>query len=220
MSGNVFGHPSKPSDAVAAAVQAAATNHHHRLPPLSHHAASEPAVVASMLTDSLDSPMDVATGEIMEHGGAEGMHPGHARILYVGDHMHGDVVAPVKECEWHAVAVVEEAEVSLPRAHRADICAVVKTQGEEEEEARGDRSELNWSPEYAAACPWGSFWEAGPEQRQHRQQQQHNEEEAELEQQGLERDGKGQRRSWFCALLEAHAAVIVSDVDALVDIPR
>ena len=77
------------------------------------HDASEPPQALSLI-DAFSKRRDPATGAELESGGAEARHPGHARILYVGDHLHGDVSAAVKECEWDAVAVVEELEVWAP----------------------------------------------------------------------------------------------------------
>jgi hypothetical protein len=156
-------------------------------PPPPPHPHTEPAVVASLLTDELAEPVDEATGAPLEMGGAEGRHPGHARTLYVGDHMHGDVVAAVRECEFDAVAVVEEAEVGLPCG--ADVIAhhAEGAGGGGEEMGEG---EVNWPASYASLCPWGSFFAGG------------------------RADGDG--RSWFCRVLEGHTVAVVADVESLV----
>lgn len=63
-------------------------------------------------------------------------------ILYVGDHIHGDVVAAVKGQGWDAVAVVEELELSTNHGGTAH--------GEER----------NWDESYSRTTPWGSFFHA------------------------------------------------------------
>lgn len=185
-----------------------------------HQVRSEPATIASQLLDELSSPIDEATGEVMEAGGiraagsnsADSSFSAHARILYVGDHMHGDITAARKECGWDTLAVVEECEVDLPNSSHAGLVPVQVSSrivAPAEQTAAGQETSLgdrNWPASYADECPWGSFWTAGPIAGAS----------------GRISVGGGlgslAARSYFCALLESHATAVVADVETMCDI--
>lgn len=173
--------------------------------------ASEPAQALSLI-DALSRRRDPATGAELQHGGAEAHHPGHERILYVGDHLHGDVVASVTECEWDACAVVEELEVWGPGKEygdaRAAACAfpvsptAAATDAASVEHCAGvtPLSPPNFSREYADRSVWGSFFAAGH---------------GPASPAAAAADGtpRGARKSYFGSLLLRHAAVAVSDIE-------
>ena len=72
---------------------------------------------ALSLTDAMSLVGDAASlGAAGESIAGDTRDPSsrHATVLYVGDHLHGDVVAAVVECGWAAVAVVEELEAWRP----------------------------------------------------------------------------------------------------------
>ena len=96
----------------------------------------------------VDVEVDVGAGE------TEAALPPHARFLYIGDHIHGDVVAPPVECGWSSLCILEELETSSPGATEPLMTtfdgAAAATRG---------LSKLNW--EGAAPSAWGS-WFAAP----------------------------------------------------------
>ena len=78
-----------------------------------------------------------------------------ARVLYCGDHLHGDIVAAVQSFGWDAIAVVEELEESAPLAHvaRAASCARLSLP------MRDWHAERN----HGDGSVWGDFFAAGDE---------------------------------------------------------
>lgn len=207
-------------------VQASPHTHTH---PTDNHipvAKHEPSVIASLLLDELSNPLDNETGQPLEIGGAEGAHPGHARILYIGDHMHGDIVAAVRECEWDTVAIVEEIELSVPLQYPTNDAADTAVQYSHQQlvpiqiqKGKNDTiNPKNWENEYKLLSPWGSFWTSGYDimlnirnsnfAAERLNSMDHNN--------TTTIDTFALRRSWFCALLQANARIVVSDADMLI----
>lgn len=123
--------------------------------------AEEPPQALS-LTDALAHRVDPASGVELEGGGAEARHPGHARVLYVGDHLHGDVSAAAVECEWDVVAVVEELEAwacpvaaAEPAGAREGAAAALSVVALPR---RAWHAPANLAPAVAAAGQYGGFF--------------------------------------------------------------
>ena len=221
MSGTLTGKPAhiaaKESQPLSSPHNQVHTDDHHI--PVAKHEAS---MIASQLLDELSTPVDIETGIPLEIGGAEGAHPGHARILYIGDHMHGDIVAAVRECEWDTVAIVEEIEISLPLTRKytntnldyQHIRSLITN-----EKNIVTNTLPNWNQDYVKLSPWGSFWTSGYKEMV----QIENTILGKVKNQDTSSstdmdiiDQYALQRSWFCALLQSNARIVIADADILI----
>lgn len=82
----------------------------------------------------------------------------HAQIAYVGDSLHGDVVAAQNAMGWMSVAVVEELESSFPSPVAREW--TLHSQPDDGRDTTAEECALRWEE-----GPWGSFWSGGEEGR-------------------------------------------------------
>jgi hypothetical protein len=76
------------------------------------------------VAEGMMDAMDIEGGEV--GGVPDGADSSrHVRIVYVGDHLHGDIAAAHDWCHWHTISVVEELEWSAPPPAHLPPSAVV-----------------------------------------------------------------------------------------------
>lgn len=157
--------------------------------------------LAASLADALASPLDASTGLPLSplptqsapagaisgsvSGGGESVRFAAPRIAFVGDHIHGDVVAAaVAPCEWHTVAVVEE--LDWDRSDADVSCIAHKILRSTTQGSASDAFDVASGSLSAANSYWDGF--LGP---------------------------RGGTASHWASVLLSHAHVCVADVDHL-----
>ena len=137
------------------------------------------------------------------NSGGSGGHPPHSGVVYFGDHIHGDVVAPTVQCAWLTVGVVEEmGEVVHHTSKNPGVTAGAPLHGWGASDSPAAISGVAESSpcvpfsDGAEVTRWGSFFSAGGDDS------------------GV---SPSPSSSYFGWLLSRHATACVEDVEAALE---